>query len=184
MWNCWCIASSKKIYNAYMAFSYNIWPHCAPSGTQEDDHEHNWRWQDEAAPGPDSPPEVSNYSNFLWYDNFFMCRQTCIITDVGSFLALSNISKHIGWLLNEWVEVSKIKDRPWWYWQIVWTDQICFHLLKGSIGSSTENSCCYGLFYSGKPKMIVIGFMHFVSLNISCTNLINPNENISCHILV
>ena len=111
MWNCWCIASSKKIYNAYMAFSYNIWPHCAPSGTQEDDHEHNWRWQDEAAPGPDSPPEVSNYSNFLWYDNFFMCRQTCIITDVGSFLALSNISKHIGWLLNEWVEVSKIKDR-------------------------------------------------------------------------
>ena len=75
-----------------LAFSYNIWPHCAPSGTQEDDHEHNWRWQDEAAPGPDSPPEVSNYSNFLWYDNFFMCRQTCIITDVGSFLALSNIS--------------------------------------------------------------------------------------------
>ena len=32
------------------------------------------------------PPEVSNYSNCLWYDNF-MCRQTCIITDVGSFRA-------------------------------------------------------------------------------------------------
>ena len=95
----------QRKFIVVLAFSYNIWPHCAPSGTQEDDHEHNWRWQDEAAPGPDSPPEVSNYSNFLWYDNFFMCRQTCIITDVGSFLALSNISSTLvdfwmsGWKL-------------------------------------------------------------------------------------
>ena len=160
-----------------LAFSCNIWPHCAPSGTQEDDHEHNWRWQDEAAPGPDSPPEVSNYSNFLWYDNFFMCRQTCIITDVGSFLALSNISKHIGWLLNEWVEVSKIKDRSR---QI----KFVFTFLKDLLDHQQKIHDVIGYFYSSKPKMIVIGFMHFVSLNISCTNLINPNENISCHILV
>ena len=151
-----------------VAFSYNIWPHCAPSGTQEDDHEHNWRWQDEAAPGPDSPPEVSNYSNFLWYDNFFMCRQTCIITDVGSFLALSNISSTlVDFWMSGW-KLAKLKTDHGDTGKFSGQIKFVFTFLKGSIGSSTEN--VMGYFYSSKPKiiwlLIVIEFMRFISLNI------------------
>ena len=151
-----------------VAFSYNIWPHCAPSGTQEDDHEHNWRWQDEAAPGPDSPPEVSNYSNFLWYDNFFMCRQTCIITDVGSFLALSNISSTLvdfwmsGWKLaklktDHGDTAGKLSGQIKFVFAFLLYHQQKFHDVMR-------------YFYSSKPKimwlLIVIEFMRFISLNI------------------
>ena len=146
-----------------VAFSYNIWPHCAPSGTQEDDHEHNWRWQDEAAPGPDSPPEVSNYSNFLWYDNFFMCRQTCIITDVGSFLALSNISSTlVDFWMSGWKLVKLKTDTGKLSGQI----KFVFHLPKDLLDHQQKIHDVMGYFYSSKPKMIVIEFMHFVSLNI------------------
>ena len=81
-------------------------------------------------------------------------------------------------------KLAKLKTDPGGTGKLSGQLKFVFTFLKDLLDHQQKIHDVIGYFYSSKPKMIVIGFMHFVSLNISCTNLINPNENISCPILV